>query len=223
MPSYFITGTGTGIGKTYVTAGLLRAGRALRHDFTAIKPVLSGYDPADMHATDSAMLLQAMAQPVTAETIAAITPWRFTAPLSPDMAARREGQRIALADVAAFCQKAMAAARGTLLIEGVGGAAVPLNDAQMVSDLITALDIPVILVAGTYLGTISHSITTAAFLAARGARLAALVLSESADSPVPPAETAATLRRFLTCPLHIIPRNGDDGAFRQLAVFLRPF
>ncbi len=220
MASYFITGTGTGVGKTYVTAGLIRAGRELKRDFAAIKPILSGYDPEDTSDTDTAVLLAAMGRPVTPLNVATVSPWRFTAPLSPDMAAVREGKRIVFNDVVTFCQTAMTAARGTLLIEGVGGAAVPVNDNHLIIDLIVALKIPVILVAGTYLGTISHTITTGAFLATHGVNVAAVVLSESEESPVLPEETAATLERFVSCPIHIIPRDFEDGSFRKLAAKL---
>ena len=166
------------------------------------------------------MLLEAMGRPVTPLNIATICPWRFAAPMSPDMAAAREGRHIVFNDLVTFCQAAMAAARGTLLIEGAGGVAVPLDDNHLMTDCVVALKTPFILVAGTYLGTISHTITAGAFLAAHGVRVAAVVLSESPESPVLPEETAATLERFVSCPIHIIPRDFDDGSFRRLAAKL---
>ena len=91
VPGLFITATGTDIGKTYVTAGLLRAGRRAGIAVDALKPVLSGYDPADAETSDAGVLLAALDRPITAATIAAMSPWRFAAPLSPDRAAEREG------------------------------------------------------------------------------------------------------------------------------------
>jgi len=217
MPAYFVTGTGTGIGKTYVTAGILRAGGG-----QAVKPVMSGYDPAALADSDAGILLAAMGKPVTAPNVAAISPWRFAAPLSPDMAAAREGRQIDLAAVIAFCEAAKAAASGSLLIEGVGGAMVPLNARKTVRDWIIGVHLPVILVAGTYLGTISHTLTTAKALTVAGIRIAAIVLSESVDSPVTPEETAATIGRFLTTPVHLIPRDRNDRSFRELAALLSP-
>jgi dethiobiotin synthetase len=216
MTAYFVTGTGTGIGKTFVSAGLLRA----VPQATGIKPILSGFAEADAAGSDSGLLLAAMGRPVTADNIAAITPWRFAAPLSPDMAAARENREIMLAPVVEFCRTAIAEAPGLLLVEGVGGAMVPLNAQHTVRDWIAALKIPVLLVAGTYLGTISHTLTTAAALAAAGIPIAAIVLSESPDSPVPPAETASVIRRFLPAPVKLIPRGAGQPAFRQLAEFL---
>jgi dethiobiotin synthetase len=220
MTSYFVTATGTDIGKTYVTSGIIRAGRAIKREFAAIKPVLSGYDTDTAPHSDPATLLEAMGRAVNPRNIATISPWRFAAPMSPDMAAARESRRIVFNDLVTFCQAAIAAAPGTLLIEGVGGVAVPLNEDHLVADWISALQIPVILVAGSYLGTISHTVTAGAFLAAQGIRVAAVVLNESPNSPVLPEETAATLERFVSCPIQIIPRDFDDGSFRKLAARL---
>lgn len=220
MTSYFVTATGTEIGKTYVTAGLIRAGRELKREFAAIKPVLSGYDSDTAPHSDPAVLLEAMGRNATPRNIATISPWRFAAPLSPNMAAAREGRHIVFNDLVTFCQAAIAAAPGTLLIEGVGGVAVPLNEDHLVADWISALQIPVVLVAGTYLGSISHTVTAGAFLGAQGIRVAAVVLNESPNSAVPPEETAATLTHFVSCPIHIIPRVFNDGSFRKLATQL---
>ncbi len=217
MSACFVTGTGTGIGKTFVTAGLLHALPGAR----AIKPVISGYHPAQAAGSDSGILLAAMGRPITPETIAAISPWRFAAPLSPDTAAAREGRQIAFSEVLSFCHTIMRTAPGPLLIEGAGGAMVPLDDQHTMRDWIAALKIPALLVAGTYLGTISHVLATAEALANKGINIAAIVLSESEVSPMPPEETAATLSRFLPAtPVLIIPRQGNPAAFQKLAALI---
>jgi dethiobiotin synthetase len=97
---------------------------------------------------------------------------------------------------------------------------VPLDATHLVADWIKALKIPAILVAGTYLGTISHTIAAAESLVVRGVPIAGIVLSESLVSPVPPAETAMVLARFLPHPVHIIPRDLNDRSFRELAATL---
>jgi len=220
MSAYFVTATGTDIGKTYVTAGIIRAARQARRAVTAIKPVLSGYNPAAAIDSDPAILLRAMGKPVTRRNIAAITPWRFAAPLSPDMAAAREGRRIDIGALTGFCREAIAAAPETLLIEGAGGVVVPLDDHHTIANFIAKLNIPALLVAGTYLGSISHTITAAESLALRGIAIAGIVLNESLDAPVPTAETAATLARFLPYPIYIVPRYYNDRSFRELAAAL---
>jgi len=220
MTSYFVTATGTDVGKTYVTAGMVRAARELGRKLSAIKPVLSGYTPAQAAGSDPAILLGAMGRRVTHRNIAAITPWRFAAPISPDMAAARERRALDITALTAFCQGAIQAAPAGLLIEGAGGAAVPLDATHLVADWIKALNIPAILVAGTYLGTISHTICAAETLVVRGVPIAAIVLSESLASPVAPEETAMVIARFLPHPVHIIPRDLNDRSFRELAAAL---
>ena len=204
MSTLFVTATGTEIGKTLVTAALCHELRAAARPVRALKPVLSGYDPADLHESDPGVLLASLDEAVTADAVAAITPWRFSAPLSPDMAAAREGRRLDLAEIVAWCR---AAEGDPLLIEGIGGAMVPLDDEHTVLDWIAALGAPALVVAGSYLGTISHTLTTLAAIRGRGVPIAGLVISESPESPVPPAETAGTIARHAgALPIAIVPR-----------------
>ena len=204
MSALFVTGTGTAIGKTLVAAALCHELRAAGRPVRALKPVLSGYDPATLHESDPGVLLASLGEPVTEKTIAAITPWRFAAPLSPDMAAAREGRRLDLAEIVAFCR---AAEGDPLLIEGIGGCMVPLDDRHTVLDWMAALGAPALVVAGSYLGTISHTLTTLAALRGRGVPIAGLVISESGESPVPSAETAGTIARHAgPLPIALLPR-----------------
>ncbi len=225
MSAVFITGTGTDIGKTFVAAGLIRALRRAGQPVQALKPIASGYDPAAPEASDPAMLLAALGRPVTPETVAAIAPWRFRAPLSPDMAARREGGSIDLDAVVDFCRQATAPRDGVVLIEGVGGIMVPLDEQRTVLDWMEALGLPVILVCGSYLGSISHSLTALNVLVRHGLRVAALVVNETEGSTVDLLETAATLARFAG-PRRVValPRAAADApdhpVFAQIAAFL---
>ena len=204
MSALFVTGTGTGIGKTAVTAALCHELRARGRPVRALKPVLSGYDPAAMHESDAGVLLASLGEPVTEDAVAAIAPWRFAAPLSPDMAAAREGRSLDLGDILAFCR---AAPGDPLLVEGIGGAMVPLDDEHTVLDWMAELGAPALVVAGSYLGTISHTLTTLAAIRGRGVPVAGLVISESEESPVPPAETAETIARHAgPLPVVLVPR-----------------
>lgn len=218
MNGYFVTATGTDIGKTFCTAGLLRARPGLR----AIKPLLSGYVPGDI--SDSSQLLAAMGRSVDAASINAITPWRYAAPLSPDMAAAREGQVIPYDDLLAFCRgelsKAAAQKAEGLLIEGAGGAAVPLTANKLTADWIKELELPALLVSGTYLGSISHCLTTAEFLLKRGVEIKAILLNESIQMPVPVEETTAALARYLPCRIFHIKREAGPKDFQDLAFSL---
>jgi dethiobiotin synthetase len=196
MTTIFITATGTDIGKTFVTAGLIRHIRAAGRTVDAIKPVVSGFDPDAWQESDPAMLLAALGRPITLEEAGRVSPWRFAAPLSPHMAARREGGAIEFQEVVEFCRRSMAARRGVLLIEGIGGIMVPLDDRRTVLDWMSVLRIPIILVAGTYVGTMSHTLTSLEVLVRRNLNVAAVVISESEASAASLDDTVATLQRF---------------------------
>ncbi len=210
MSGWFITSTGTGIGKTLVACALVHAlgrrGIAVR----AVKPVVTGFSAEQAVDSDTGRILAAMGLPPTDDNIEAVSPWRLAAPLSPDMAAAREGRVLDVNGIAAFC-RAAGEDDTVLLVEGIGGVMVPLNDNATVLDLMAALGYGAILVVGSYLGTLSHTLTAAAALAAEDIDIAAVVVSESEQSPVPPAETAAALTRYLyPAPVLVLPRR--DGA-----------
>lgn len=206
---FFVTGSGTDIGKTYVTAAMIGALRARGLRVDAVKPVLSGYDPAKPEISDTGVLANALGRDLSPEMINLITPWRYAAALSPDMAAAREGQVIPVDDVIAYTRgAAQASTADVFFAEGAGGVLVPLDARRTIRDLIAALGWPVILVGGTYLGTISHTLTALESLAQR-ANAAAIVLSESPLSPVPPEETrAAILRHSAGVPVYVVSRGG---------------
>jgi dethiobiotin synthetase len=207
MSTVFVTSSGTGIGKTFVMlrliAELTAAGRRVR----ALKPVASGFDAAQPDGSDTALLLRAQGLALDAASLDAVSPWRFAAPLSPDMAAARERRSVDFAALVASCRAA--GDRGTVtLIEGIGGVMVPLDAKHTVLDWIAALGAPALLVVGSYLGSMSHSLTAAAALRQRGVPLLAIVVSESEEQPVPAGETAASLARFAApTPVCVLPRT----------------
>jgi dethiobiotin synthetase len=226
VTAIFITGTGTDVGKTFVAASLIRHLRQMGRLVDAIKPVLSGFDPNQPAASDSGVLLQALGFPVTLENIERISPWRFRAPLSPDLAARREGLRIDVDEVVAFCKSAIKHRREILLIEGVGGIMVPLDEQRTILDVMMALQLPLILVAGSYLGTISHTLTALDALFRRNLSLLAIIVSETPGSTVPLDETVAAIARFAQ-PVIGLPRQqagpGERPGSGTLAAFDRIF
>lgn len=189
-----------------------------------LKPVVSGFDPDQAAASDPGVLLSASGREAAAADIDAIAPWRFLAPLSPDMAARQEGKTIDFSALVRFCRTAIQKAKDVLVIEGIGGLMVPLDARSTVLDLIEALQIPVILVAGTYLGTLSHVLSAIGVATARGIDIAALVLNETPDSSVPIAATCASLRNFCNMPIIMLTRSGAGNAeaFQRLAELLPP-
>jgi dethiobiotin synthetase len=218
----FVTATGTDVGKSFVAAGILRALRRRGRAVSALKPVMSGFGAADAASSDAGILLAALGQPPDAAAIARISPWRFAAPLSPDMAARREGKAIDFEALLDFSRRAVGEAEDALLIEGVGGIMVPLDDRHTVLDWMAELCAPALLVAGSYLGTISHTLTALDVLRRRGIAVAAVAVSESPASAVGLDETRAAIVRFAgTVDVIGVPRlDAEDTshpAFERLA------
>ncbi len=211
MTAYFITGAGTDVGKTFVACGLIRALKA-----RAIKPVASGFDAENPAASDPGQLLAAMGRPLTPDEIAAVCPWRFAAALSPDMAAACEGKAIDFNAVVEFSRHTHPGE--TLLVEGVGGVMVPLDHRHTTLDWMVALGFPVILVGGSYLGAMSHTLSAFEVLRSRGLKIAALVTSESPDSTVSLEETARSIGKF-THPLAPVTMPRDPAL--QEATFER--
>ncbi len=197
MKALFITATGTGTGKTYVTAALGRALQAKGKSVRVLKPVISGFDKETASESDTYVLIRGLGLDPTAEAVEACSPWRFREPLSPDMAARKEGREIDFAALVDFCRDAEKGPEDVLLCEGIGGAMVPLDDTLTVLDWIEQWGAPALVVAGSYLGTLSHTLTTVAAMRQRGVKIAGVVVSESEESPVPVEETVATLKRHL--------------------------
>jgi dethiobiotin synthetase len=220
MTALFVTATGTDIGKTFVTAGLIRAFRRAGRAIDAAKPVISGFSMETLADSDTGALLTAMSRDLTAQEAERISPWRFTAPLSPDMAAEAEGKTIDFDAVLQDSRARMAAKPEVLLIEGVGGVMVPLDDRHTVLDWMEALTLPVLLVAGSYLGTISHTLSAVDVLTRRGLKIAALVVSETTGSTVSMDATITTLRRFVAANVEILalPRltRQDHPVFDRL-------
>ena len=221
MPALFVTGTGTDIGKTYVSCALIRALKAKGAVVDAFKPVVSGFDPKDAAGSDPARLAAALGDPAGVFRIA---PRRYLAPLSPNVAARLEGQTLLLDDMVIDAVARAAELRdGLLLVEGAGGVMSPLTDGDTNLDMIAALGAPVLLVAGSYLGTISHVLTALVALSAAKATVAAVVMSESLDAP-DLAQTADALKPFLNdVPLFLAPRGESwdaDAVADHLIAFL---
>jgi dethiobiotin synthetase len=196
MSAVFVTATGTDIGKTFITTGLIRCLRGTGRAVHAIKPVVTGFAPDAWRDSDPAALLAALARPIILEEIEGISPWRLKAPLSPDMAARREGRTVPFAEVVEFCRKTLRSHSGTVLIEGIGGVMVPLDEHRTVLDWMSVLRVPIILVTGTYLGTISHTLASLEVLARRNLDIAAVAVSESECSPASLDETIESISRF---------------------------
>ena len=196
MTAMFVTATGTDIGKTFVACGMIRELRGRGRAVNALKPIVTGFDAQAAHMSDTGRLLAALGRAVTADEIAQVSPFRLRAPLSPDMAARIEGASIDFKALNTFCRNAISCHKDALIIEGIGGIMVPLDGRHTVLDWMIEIGLPAILVAGSYVGTLSHTLSALDVLDRSALKIAAVVVSESQGSAATLADTADTIRRF---------------------------
>ena len=177
MPNgLFITGTDTEIGKTVVSCALARAFRDRGIDVGVMKPVACGaVRRGDRLCSEDALALRAAAG--VEDDLATINPVLLEPPLAPVPASRLSGQEVAIEAVDAAFRR-LAEGHGTLIVEGVGGALVPIVRGFTVADLAARLGLPVLVVARPDLGTVNHTLLTIEALQSRNARLLGVVLND---------------------------------------------
>lgn len=215
---YFITGTDTEIGKTFVTAALLHAfgGQGLRT--LGMKPIAAGAELIDgvWHNEDVDQLIEAANVKAPQEIV---VPYLMQTPAAPHIVAKLENVQIDVQHIAACYQQARELA-DVVLVEGVGGYVVPLNDTVSTVDMAQALNLPVILVVGMRLGCINHALLTAQAIAASGLRLAGWVANTVDAEMKFFEENVQALKQRLPAPcLGVIPRLAQSQiatAYRYL-------
>ena len=167
---FFITGTDTEVGKSWCTVGLMAKLQQQGHSVVGMKPIASGcMETADgLRNEDALMIQQQASKAIDYETI---NPYSFLPAIAPHLAAEQSGERIKLEKIVEQFSQLKEQA-GYVVVEGVGGWQVPLNDHESVADLAVALQLPVILVVGLRLGCINHALLTAQSIRATGCTLA---------------------------------------------------
>jgi dethiobiotin synthetase len=176
-PGFFVTGTGTEVGKTVVAATIARTLAAEGKKVHVFKPAVTGLD--DEGETDHALLRRASGSSQSDEEIA---PYRYGPPASPHLAAALAGEEIDPARLRETAEAAAAEAEA-IVCEGVGGLLVPLSPTYLVRDLAADLDYPVAIVAGPGLGTINHTLLTIEAARATGLEVAAVILNPWPEEP----------------------------------------
>lgn len=165
----FVTGTDTGVGKTWVSAGLMVALQRQGLRVLGMKPVAAGCEQtADGLRNEDALLLQQHGS--LAMDYAVINPYAFGPAVAPHLAAAQAGAHIELERITRHYQT-LAAEADAVVVEGAGGWLVPLNERESMADLAIRLDLEVILVVGLRLGCINHALLTAESIRAHGGRL----------------------------------------------------
>ena len=177
LPTVFVTGTDTGVGKTHVSAALLRAARSSGLRVCGYKPVASGCERDAGGALRNEDALALLAASGADETYEAVNPYAFEPPLAPHIAASEAGVEVDLRVLDAAADR-LAGRHDWLLVEGAGGWRVPLNGSADFSDWVSARGWPVLLVVGMRLGCVSHALLTAESIRARGLHLVGWVANE---------------------------------------------
>jgi len=175
----FVTGTDTGVGKTFVSAGIARALRVRGIGVGVMKPAETGCRsrggkliPAD------AIALMRSAE--AADPLDLVNPYRFLPPLAPMVAAQQEGRTIETRKIKeAF--RLLKKKHEFLIVEGAGGIMVPLTSRTSYLDLAAELRLPVLIIARPGLGTINHTLLTIMALHARRVPIAGTVFNHSTD------------------------------------------
>jgi dethiobiotin synthetase len=195
----FVTGIDTGIGKTHASVALLRAHRARGRRASGMKPVASGCRATrEGLRNEDAEALIAASDPAPAYVLC--NPFAFEPAIAPHIAAREASVELSLRPIdAAF--REIAARTDRIVVEGVGGWAVPLSDSLMQADLVRALALPVVLVVGLRLGCINHTLLTARAIEADGCALAGWIANRIDPEMAFADENLATLRGRLAAPL----------------------
>jgi dethiobiotin synthetase len=191
VSALFVTGTDTGVGKTFVACALAAALRARGRRVAVLKPVETGVDG---EPEDAVRLRAAAGDPAPLDEIC---PYRLRAPLAPAVAARLEGVTIDVDGLVALVA-CRAAAADVLLVEGAGGLLVPIAGRTTYLDLAVRLRLPVLIVAANRLGAINHCALTARVAAAAGLTVRGLVLSQTTPARDASADTNAAEIAALT-------------------------
>ena len=214
----FVTGTGTGVGKSVVAASIVAALTARGHRVAAFKPAVTGLDEPDTKWPLDHVLLSAATGWQTPERVA---PYIFGPAVSPHLAAELEDVRIEPTILKGAFDRA-AADSEAIVCEGVGGLLVPLSIDPLlrVLDLIKQHALPVVVATSPELGTISDTCLTVDRLRAEGVPVLAVVLSPWPEEPdAMHASNLATLKLLLDVPVFVLPPT-TPGALAETAAEL---
>lgn len=213
--NYFITGTDTGVGKTLVSCALLHGFAAQGKSVVGMKPVAAGSADGGQH--EDVRQLRAASNVLASG--GQINPYCFVQAVAPHLAARFVGIRINFARIVESFSELNAQA-DVVIVEGVGGFRVPLNDEQDSADLAEQLGLPVILVVGMRLGCLNHALLTAEAIAARGLTLAGWVANVPEAGMAMLDENIAALQQRIHAPLLGIVPHLEQPDAREAASFL---
>lgn len=212
----FITGTDTGVGKTYIAGGIAHALRQRGVNVGVMKPAETGCRRSNgkLFPSDAAALLKAAGSRADLDLV---NPYRFSRPLAPAVAAELEGKQI-------YPKRIMRAFHSLsrqhefIILEGAGGIMVPLTRNYTYLDLACDLCLPVLIVARPSLGTMNHSLLTVNALQQRKVRIAGIVINYAENRKMGTAERTSPqmIERMSGIPILAVIRHGEQGKWKML-------
>lgn len=213
MRNFFVTGTDTDVGKTFVACALIAAFRARSIRVEPMKPIAAGTVTVNgIEANSDVLALREVSASTAA--LSDTNPYCFARPIAPHLAARDAGVVVDMSTVRAAFERLNIAA-DNVIVEGAGGFLVPLSDQQSMAEIPRLLALEVILVVGMRLGVINHALLTVEAIASRGLTLAGWVANSPLASSTMLAfdENIATLTALIPAPLlGVVPFSGAAGS-----------
>jgi len=177
---YFITGTDTGVGKTLVAGGIAALFKNKGTNVGVMKPIATGCKRVDNNlVSDDAVFLKSIAE--VEDEYALINPVNFEQPLAPSIAARLSNTKIDIEKVRTsydiLCER-----HDYMIVEGIGGLLVPIDEYYFVVDMAEEMELPVIVVCRPTLGTINHTLLTVSYARQHGLDVKGIIINESAEN-----------------------------------------
>ncbi len=219
MKGIFVTGTDTGVGKTYVGAGIAAALRMNGIDVGVMKPAETGCRTrrGELVPADAVLLMRSAG---VTDPLDLVNPFRFRAPLAPSEAAGREGKRVDMRKIVS-AYRLLARRHDVMIVEGAGGILVPLTRSRSYRDLAALFCLPVLIVARPGLGTINHTLLTVEALQRKKLPLAGVVINYGREQRQGSAERTnpAVIERLSGVPIIGTIRYGQrdlNGIVRRL-------
>jgi len=201
--SYFVVGTDTSVGKTYIASALVRYFAAAGKKTAGMKPIASGCELSEHGIWQGQLVNDDVVALYEASSVKAplelINSYHFAPAIAPHIAAEKAGVDIDL-DLIVRAYHALAKMAEVVVVEGAGGFLVPVSAQQSMADLAVKLDLPIVLVVGMRLGCINHALLTVEAIRARGLQLAGWVANQIEPDMPMFAENLASLRERIDAP-----------------------
>lgn len=222
MNHYFITGTDTDVGKTFITSLLMKFIKQHKHQVLGFKPIAAGAEYAfdELVNEDALTLLESGNVSVPYKLI---NPYIYEQPIAPHIAAKLSNEKISVSGLNSAYSKISKEIQkvGYLITEGAGGWALPINDEEYLYDWVKEKDMPVILVVGLKLGCLNHALLTQAHMKALGVNCIGWVANHIDPNMDVQQENVDALKQRLTMPLLAVApfHNEDSHAKPKLQIY----